>query len=340
MVPPQGIQSLLLRASTGTLTLASASASASAKRSISNGSFFIKGQQWEQLPYQHQHQHRHQYYNRNRNLLLQQHRYYHFSPVVSSNTITRIQSFKRDEDGSLHFIISSKGSNVNGDENENKGTIPTKIFSPALFLSKESDSDGVGTDIDTKEYNPLSSSIRDEVIDDISAAVESHYTLDDRDQFVGGMGENDGGVWFVVDGSSSNGDEYEYCDTLDYWEHIRDVISSIKQNRHGIPFGIYTSGLVKDQDIANDLKGSIGISSLQVTLGSGDPISYGQVVGLDGKGSQVNSAFGDVCNFIVSGAESGFPVTVSVAGGKHAGPGSELAKALGAVDVVVYDQVR
>mmetsp|Transcript_9966 Transcript_9966/g.14865 ORF Transcript_9966/g.14865 Transcript_9966/m.14865 type:complete len:182 (-) Transcript_9966:1423-1968(-) len=179
MVPPQGIQSLLLRASTGTLTLASASASASAKRSISNGSFFIKGQQWEQLPYQHQHQHRHQYYNRNRNLLLQQHRYYHFSPVVSSNTITRIQSFKRDEDGSLHFIISSKGSNVNGDENENKGTIPTKIFSPALFLSKESDSDGVGTDIDTKEYNPLSSSIRDEVIDDISAA-KSH----DRDLFL------------------------------------------------------------------------------------------------------------------------------------------------------------
>ncbi len=137
------------------------------------------------------------------------------------------------------------------------------------------------------------------------------------------------------------------CMIMIFFKKKTDVISSIKQNRHGIPFGIYTSGIQKNNndnndtasavDIATDLKGTIGISSIQVTLGSGDPTSYGQVVGLEGN---FNAAFGNVCNFIVCSAESGFPVTAAVAGGKHAGPGSELAKALGAVDVVVYDKIQ
>lgn len=252
--------------------------------------------------------------------------HYHSSGILSSSAISRIQSFKNDKDDALHFIISS---------DESSESNPTKIFSPALFLPKD------GIDVtEGKEYNiedPSSSSlsVRDEMITDISAIVESHYTLDNGNQFVGGMGENDGGVWFVADCNSSTCSGDGCDDTLDYWEHIRDVISSIKQNRHGIPFGIYTSGIIKDKDIANDLKGNLGISSVQVTLGSGDPVSYGQVVGIEG--SSANSAFGEVCNFIVSSAESGFPVTAAVAGGKHTGPGSELAKALGAVNVVVYD---
>ena len=88
-----------------------------------------------------------------------------------------------------------------------------RIYSPALFIPEEEKNelsicpDDVGTN--------------DQFIEHISSTVESHYTLDsdegtdnDRDQFVGGMGENDGGVWFVVD-------EIDEFDTLDYWEQIR-----------------------------------------------------------------------------------------------------------------------
>ena len=118
-----------------------------------------------------------------------------------------------------------------------------------------------------------------------------------------------------------------------------DVIQEIKQNRHGIPFGIYTSGIIKNKDIiSHNLKEHIGISSLQVTLGSGDPQSYSQVVCCD-NGKNSNTSFGEVCNFIAQSSESGFPVVAAVAGGRHAGSGSELAKALGAVDIVIYDNL-
>ena len=117
-----------------------------------------------------------------------------------------------------------------------------------------------------------------------------------------------------------------------------DIISETKEKRHGVPFGIYTSGIMKNKEIITSLKESVGISSIQVTLGSGDPQSYSQVVGCRGDIDK-NTAFGQVCEFIVQTSESGFPVTAAVASGKHAGAGGELAKALGAVDVVVYDNI-
>lgn len=117
-----------------------------------------------------------------------------------------------------------------------------------------------------------------------------------------------------------------------------DIIGAVKENRHGVPFGLYTSGIVQNKDIATNLKEMIGISSIEVTLGAGDPQSYGQVVHVRND-MDANSAFGEVCSFIVQASESGFPVTVAIAGGKYAGSGSELAKALGAVDVVVYENI-
>ncbi len=118
-----------------------------------------------------------------------------------------------------------------------------------------------------------------------------------------------------------------------------DIIGAVKENRHGVPFGLYTSGIVQNKDIATNLKEMIGISSIEVTLGAGDPQSYGQVVHVRNNDMDANSAFGEVCSFIVQASESGFPVTVAVAGGKYAASGSELAKALGAVDVVVYENI-
>jgi hypothetical protein len=42
--------------------------------------------------------------------------------------------------------------------------------------------------------------------------IEKHYSIEDSKHFVGGMGENDKGVW--ISSKSS-------LDTLDYWEDIR-----------------------------------------------------------------------------------------------------------------------
>jgi hypothetical protein len=46
----------------------------------------------------------------------------------------------------------------------------------------------------------------------IASEIERHYAIENSEQFVGGMGENDGGVWIVSDGLN---------DTLDYWEFIK-----------------------------------------------------------------------------------------------------------------------
>ena len=122
------------------------------------------------------------------------------------------------------------------------------------------------------------------------------------------------------------------------------MIQAIKESRHGIPFGIYTSGIVHNRnniDMTMNLKEQIGISSLQVTLGSGDPQSYQQVVDCSSRNNiDGNAAFGQVCNFMVQSSESGFPVTAAVAGGKYSSSGNELAKALGSVEVVVYDKIQ
>lgn len=116
-----------------------------------------------------------------------------------------------------------------------------------------------------------------------------------------------------------------------------DIIREVKGNRHGIPFGLYTSGITNAPDtISSELKTEIGLSSIQVSLLSYTPDKYASLRQNQDK-SQAQREFGQVCNFIVNAAESGFPVVAAVAGGEHAKGASELAKALGAVDVVVYD---
>jgi hypothetical protein len=116
-----------------------------------------------------------------------------------------------------------------------------------------------------------------------------------------------------------------------------DITREVKGNRHGIPFGLYTSGITNAPDtISSELKTEIGLSSIQVSLLSYTPDKYASLRQNQDK-SQAQREFGQVCNFIVNAAESGFPVVAAVAGGEHAKGASELAKALGAVDVVVYD---
>ena len=49
------------------------------------------------------------------------------------------------------------------------------------------------------------------LVDSIASSIEKHYAIE-KGQFVGGMGESDGGVWISSETS---------FDTLYYWEHIR-----------------------------------------------------------------------------------------------------------------------
>lgn len=120
-----------------------------------------------------------------------------------------------------------------------------------------------------------------------------------------------------------------------------DIIQEVKQSRHGIPFGVYTSGQSQNPDIATQLRTEIGLSSIQVSLLSNTPGNYAAIYSKHAVGATINAQrdFGQVCNFIVTAAESGFPVVAAVAGGRHATGGTELAKALGAVDVAVYNEI-
>lgn len=72
------------------------------------------------------------------------------------------------------------------------------------------------------------------------------------------------------------------------------------------------------------------------SLISSNPQSYAAIRGINDL-DKAQRDFGQVCNFIATAAESGFPVIAAVLGGKHASGGAELAKSLGAVDVVFYD---
>ena len=65
-----------------------------------------------------------------------------------------------------------------------------------------------------REKSEFLADITDEnVILPIADYIESHYAIENSNQFVGGMGENDNGVWF-----SSNSDS---CDILDYSDILK-----------------------------------------------------------------------------------------------------------------------
>lgn len=142
--------------------------------------------------------------------------------------------------------------------------------------------------------NEVSSS--QEIID----LVESHY--EQQQQFVGGMGESDAGVWLISDS----------CECLHL---LHESVQAIKQSRHGVPFGVYTHGIMEWNDgVEAALAGITTNISLLATSPSQDP------------------NFSQVCNFMVLANEAGIPLHASVLNKD----GRELARSLGATEVVVY----
>lgn len=148
--------------------------------------------------------------------------------------------------------------------------------------------------------------------DDVLRQVNAHYKAETN--FVGGMGEDDPGVWFASVNS----------DPLAYAELVQESISSVKEERHGVPFSLFTSGLVLPSIPLVEL----GLSSVHVSLYAGSPKDYAMA----SKNSEKD--FGMLCGFIVEAAEQGIAVEAWVLN-KYAAAGRDLAVSLGAQDVKV-----
>jgi hypothetical protein len=197
---------------------------------------------------------------------------------------------------------------------------PEALF---LWLGGEGDNDKASDQASTplllpKLKIPCTSTVS--APDDIRDQVNEFY---EKSHFVGGMGEEDPGVWFAACHGNGNGNGKG--DALDYAELVQEGIFITKQERHGVPFGLYTSGLVTPSIPLSEL----GLSTLQVSLYCGSPPDYAKVTGRDAK------AFGQLCGFIVDAVEQGVTVEVGVLEA-YAGSARDLALSLGAQQVHVY----
>jgi hypothetical protein len=155
--------------------------------------------------------------------------------------------------------------------------------------------------------------------DDVIDLVHQHYQTDH--QFVGGMGETDLGVWFASISAQK--------DTLEFDLLMQESIQAVKEERHGVPFGAFTNGLLMEPP--NIPLSEIGLDCIQVALWAGNPKTYQQKTGLDAR------AFGQVCGFIANAAEQGIAVEVGISISADVGPARELALSLGAREVHVYN---
>ena len=167
-------------------------------------------------------------------------------------------------------------------------------------------------------------------VDDIVAAVNQHYSIDhhhkDRDddddapqpppartQFVGGMGEQDLGVYFI---SLPSGEDSSYQDLLHHTETIellRDGIEHVKAIRHGVPFGLYTSGLLRDEDHDLSFLKELNLDVLEVSLfgwdssgSGGHPAERYQqfLTSTVGRKDAQRDDLQHICQFITSAVES------------------------------------
>jgi len=173
--------------------------------------------------------------------------------------------------------------------------------------------------------------------------VNRHYESEQGQQFVGGMGETDPGVFFsaapyFVTTSDSNDDANNNygADALEFAELVKESIRMVKQERHGVPFGLYTSGLVAPDTLSSTTAiDQLGLDTLQVSLFAGSPNEYAEATG----STAAQREFGQVCGFIAQAVEQGqVGVEVGILQ-KYAATGArELATSLGAQHVHVFSE--
>jgi len=185
--------------------------------------------------------------------------------------------------------------------------------------------------------------------------VNQHYETP-TDSFVGGMGESDPGVWFASVAVHDNDDDHDdtFHDPLEYADLVAECIELVQTERHGVPFGLYTTGILKSSSSPSVPLTHLGLDCLHVSLFAGTPKDYVAAVqrhcgGRGGCSSSSSSSsihsnsnsvsdkdFGTVCGFIADAAEQGLPVEVGLAQDYATGAARNLALSLGAQNVHVY----
>lgn len=214
--------------------------------------------------------------------------------------------------------LSSTTTSIAADQQQ-----PQPLF---LWLGSSAiSSDGKGDDNDRPRVLLPPSLERTRVVstvEDVLRAVNTHYASESASQqFVGGMGEQDPGVWFAPLSAAQ--------DTLHFAELIRESVEAVKEERHGVPFGAYTSGVLADE---LPCLADLGLDTFQVSLFAASPVDYEKATG------RSKSDFGAVCSFIAAAAEEGsFGVEASVLK-RYASEARDLAMSLGARNVHVYEE--
>lgn len=153
--------------------------------------------------------------------------------------------------------------------------------------------------------------------EDVVKQVNFHYDSDTH--FVGGMGEEDPGVWFAsLD-----------LDPLAYGEIVQESIELVKEERHGVPFSLCTTGMVAPTVPLSEL----GLSTLHVSLYAGSPSDFAKATG------QTERDFGMLCGFIVEAVEQGIPTEVWALEA-YASGARDLAVSLGAQHIHIVGSSR
>jgi len=134
------------------------------------------------------------------------------------------------------------------------------------------------------------------------------------------------GVWFAainpIQGKK---------DALEYSDLVQQSITLVKEERHGVPFGLYTSGILTSSSLPPLEK--IGLDYLQVSLFAGSPVEYAKATRQSEK--DAIGGFGQVCALIAEAAELGVAVEVGVLK-DYAASATDLAMSLGARHVHTF----
>jgi hypothetical protein len=152
----------------------------------------------------------------------------------------------------------------------------------------------------------------------LAAIVEDAYDGDRWKTSVGSsMGEEDEGVWFAGQG-----------EPLIRLPTLLETVEIVKENRHGIPFGIETNGLFAP-DVAQQLV-EAGVKRMSVQMITANPKQYAELA----KPHEGTGGHAAVCSFVATAAEAGAAVTVTAVKipGVDVRAAKALASALGAVD--------
>lgn len=249
----------------------------------------------------------------------------------TNHTVNNTTQFRN----TTSFNISRKFSNTN----EKISETPQGLF---LWLGSDEIGSLSPTTATTNQLPlllpvPQSSVPNVTTVDSIVEAVHKHYESVSHDTYIGGMGENDPGVWFAIPSNS-------IVDTIEYSNMIVESINLIKEHRHGVPFGVYTTGrtlksIDSDEDIAELIE---TIDMIHISLFGSTPEQYMSYTGIETI-KDARNAFGQVCSMIstVSEMYSDGRSGVKIIAGIVQSPSTtasarDLAHSLGAIDVQVF----